>query len=535
MNDALASAFESHRAGRLSDAEQLYLRCLKVDPGNWEALHGLGVICLQQSRFSEARSHLEAVIRSAPRFVPVYNSLAVCLLAAKETEAALKALDRAVELDPGFGDVWVNRGLALRNLGQHRQAAESYGRAIVILGPQLALLVGRGECLLAIGLLHLAVEDANSALVVKPDSAEALNLRGLALLRLGQAAEAVADFERGLLIRPAYFEAAVHKGIALRDLDRVSEACEWLAKVEAAYPAAIEPRYNRALAEQDRGRYSAACGALSGVLAQRPDFAPGWIALGSVQLEMGKPGEAAAAYRQAFRLEPWNIQALSGALLCQAYLPDGGGSEQLDPTAAARMLLASGEVARDKRCSTRPRRERLRIGFVSGDFREHVTVNFLEEVLQWLDRSRFELHAFSCLNFEDGTTRRLRSMFDGWCILAADNGAARRQVDQVSPDILVDLSGHTAHNRLPLFAPRLAPLQVTWLGYWATTGLREIDYILVDPTRGEPKTTSFLPRRHGRFRRRACAFRRPLKHPISVQTLGMGGRSYSALLAIRRS
>jgi protein O-GlcNAc transferase len=334
--------------------------------------------------------------------------------------------------------------------------------------------------LLAAGRPRAALADADSALALKSDSAEVLNLRGLACLRIGEAAAAVVDFERALRSRPGYFEAAVHKGIALRHAGRLSEARDWLAKVEAAYPAAIEPRYNRALAEQDLGRYSAAYGVLSGVLGDKADFAPAWIALGSVHLEMGNPAEAAAAYRQAFRHEPWNIQALSGALLCQAYLPDSGGSVRANPADTER-VLSPKVVIRPLSRSNPQRQAKLRVGFVSGDFREHVTVNFLEGVLRCLDRSRFELQAFSCLNFEDATTRRLQSMFDGWCVLAADDETARLQVEHLAPDILIDLSGHTAHNRLSLFATRLAPLQVTWLGYWATTGLRTIDYILVDP------------------------------------------------------
>lgn len=515
MTDDLERAFDLHRAGRLEAAAQQYQLCLKIDARNWEALHGLGVVYLQQGRLDEAARCLDLVARLAPDFAVGFNSLAACRLRRSDAAEALAAVDRAVGLEPDFRDAWFNRGVALRALSRFSDAAESFlhaaalppgslgsvveaarcfasggnperslkvlQRGLLDFGPRIPLLVARGEIHLGCGRLDTALEDADAALAVGPDDASARNLRGLVHLRLGRAEQALEDFEVALKNRPDYFEAGVHKGLALRQSGRVKQSRDWLVALETRRPESLEARYNRALAEQDLGQYGEAERLLLAVVATAPRFVAAWVALGSVRLEMGQPESSASAYREAYALEPSNSGALSGALLAQAYLPDGGGDERVDPRETARVLAAGGDGDRARVAMADRSRQRLRLGFVSGDFRDHVVVHFLEGVLRHLDRSRFELIAFPTLAVEDAVTRRLRTVSAKWQVLSEDPAAAHRQVDALEPDILIDVSGHTAHNRLSLFAARAAPVQVSWLGYWATTGLREIDYIIVDP------------------------------------------------------
>ena len=125
--------------------------------------------------------------------------------------------------------------------------------------------------------------------------------------------------------------------------------------------------------------------------------------------------------------------------------------------------------------------DKIRVGFVSGDFKNHPVAFFLENVLKNFDKEKFELYAYSTISFEDETTKRLKQYFDQWLNfggLSGENVAKKVREDKIH--ILIDLSGHTAGNALGLFAYKSAPIQVSWLGYFASTALKQMDYILVD-------------------------------------------------------
>jgi hypothetical protein len=131
-------------------------------------------------------------------------------------------------------------------------------------------------------------------------------------------------------------------------------------------------------------------------------------------------------------------------------------------------------------CTAKP--ERLRIGFVSGDLRQHPVGHFLEGVLAHIDPQRLELFAYPTHNQTDELTARIKPHFAAWTpLLGLNDETAARRIQADGVHILIDLSGHTAHNRLPLFAWKPAPVQVSWLGYFATTGVAEMDYFIADP------------------------------------------------------
>src|SRR5690606_3519747 len=127
---------------------------------------------------------------------------------------------------------------------------------------------------------------------------------------------------------------------------------------------------------------------------------------------------------------------------------------------------------------------RLRLGLVSGDLVAHPVSWFLEGVLEQLaQKGTFELHAYATRPREDAVTARLKPLFHAWHkVTGLSDAALAQQIHTDEIDILIDLSGHTEHHRLPVFAWRPAPLQISWLGWWATTGLSEIDYVIADKT-----------------------------------------------------
>lgn len=140
---------------------------------------------------------------------------------------------------------------------------------------------------------------------------------------------------------------------------------------------------------------------------------------------------------------------------------------------------------------TRSDKTTLRIGFVSGDLKNHPVGYFLESILSKINKQHFELIAYKTTYFEDDLSARIKPFFTLWLDISQLNDSqAAEQIYNDKIDILIDLSGHTAMNRLPVFAIKPAPVQVSWLGYWASTGLSCIDYLITDPISTPPELQS---------------------------------------------
>ena len=203
--------------------------------------------------------------------------------------------------------------------------------------------------------------------------------------------------------------------------------------------------------------------------------------LGNTLGDLGRLDEAEASYRQAIALTPDHADAHSNLLFFQSSCAFDSAlhlKEALNYTNAISKKISSRFA--EWSCVKKP--QRLRIGFVSGDFKNHPVGYFLEGLLTQLNPSSVELFAYPTHFIEDELTTRIKPCFASWTPLfnKGDKEAARL-IHNDGIHILIDLSGHTANNRLPIFAWKPAPIQISWLGYWATTGVPEIDYVLGDP------------------------------------------------------
>jgi predicted O-linked N-acetylglucosamine transferase (SPINDLY family) len=297
--------------------------------------------------------------------------------------------------------------------------------------------------------------------------------------------EAAAAFRRAVALKPDYAEAHRNLGNALHTLGQLDGAVTAYRQALALKPDWLEAHNNLGNIFQVQGRLDEAVAAYRQVLSLKPDFAEVHNNLGTALREQGKVEEAIAAYRQALVLKPDLAEAHSNLLMTLHYVT-GISNEALFQAA-----LEFGKVF-DKRTdrasiTTAPppdaSERRLRIGYVSGDLCFHPVGYFLASVLSAHDKASFEIFCYSNSATNDAMTDRLRDASDRWTSitgLSDIDASALIKTDDI--DILIDLSGHTARNRLPLFALRPAPVQAGWLGYFGTTGLAAMDYILMDAT-----------------------------------------------------
>jgi len=454
---AFQSALQHHQAGRLAEAEALYRQILTAQPKHADALHFLGVIAQQAGRYDLGAEWIRQAILLDPNNPAAHSNLGEACRHLGRLDEAIAAYRRALELQPDLPEIHYNLGNALRERGQGGEAVAAYHRALEL----------------------------------KPGFAEACNNLGLAFRDRGQLDDAIAAYRRTLEFKPDFAAAHNNLGIALRDQGRLDDAvaaCRRALELKPDYAEACNSLGN---ALKDQGALDAAIAAYRRALELKPNSPEACNNLGNALRDSGQLDEAVGVYRHALRIEPEHATVQSNLVHALHYHPGQDGrtiSEEherwnrrfSDPL---RQLL---QPHTNDPAATR----RLRIGYVSPDFRDHAVGHYLLPLLERHDRERFEILCYSGVARPDWMTERLRALAGNWrnTVGISDDRLAE-MIREDGVDILVDLSMHSAGNRLLVFARQPAPVQVAWLAYPGGTGLRGIGYRLTDAHMDPPGET----------------------------------------------
>ena len=402
-----------------------------------------------------------------------------------QRKEALPALQKATKLLSDDAEVHNNLGNALKDIGRLDDAVASYRRALAIKPDLTEAYNNLGFVLRDLGRLDDAVASYRRALEIKPDFAIAHNNLGLALRDLGRLDDAVASFLRALEIKPDYAPAHSNLGNALRDLGRLDDAVASCCLALEIKPDLIEAHNNLGNALGDLGRLDDAVASFRRALEIKPDYAIAHLNLGNALEDLGQLDDAIASFHRALEIKPDYAEAYSNLLFLHGYHALLDPREYLSLARGWEQACVSAQdrqAAHDRTFQRPPLAgRRLRVGYVSGDYRQHAVSYFLEQLFIHHDRARIELFAYSNHGMRDAVTERLQAMAEHWIPITGEgNAAIMDRIGADSIDVLVDLSGHTAHNRLEVFARRAAPVQVTYLGYFASTGLTEMNYFIGD-------------------------------------------------------
>lgn len=320
-------------------------------------------------------------------------------------------------------------------------------------------------------------------LAVNPNHADALHLLGLVAFHDGDYAQATDWIMRALSHHESeIFYGNLGNAFAARGMR--AAAMESFRQAIALKPEYVPAHNNLGNLLRDEGRFTQAVECFETVIALQPDYAEAHNNLANALVDLGDLDAAIGAYRRALALKPGLLEARSNLLFILSYRDDLSQADYLaEAVEFGRIATANAKPWGDWRVSldARARSGPLRVGLVSGDLKTHPTGHFLESILAHIDRRRIELVAYPTRRFEDALTARIKPHCSAWTPLASMNdeqAAARIRDDRI--DLLLDLSGHMNFNRLPLFAWRPAPVQASWLGYFASTGLPAMDYVLGD-------------------------------------------------------
>ena len=319
------------------------------------------------------------------------------------------------------------------------------------------------------------------AVEMMPTKGELFSNLGNIQLALDRLPEAEASYRKCLQLDPDHVDGNFNLGILLLKTARPQEAERHLRHALRFEPGSPEILYRTAVSLLEQKQFSQAVVLLLRALTCRPDYPQAQDSLSFAYLSLGQLDKAIDAGRAAVDLRPEDPDYLGNLLFTLNYV-DGMSGESMD-LARAYGRLVSGKAGEQRfvewNIASTP--AKLRIGFVSGDFKNHPVAFFLLSLLDHIDRTRFECFAYSTIAFEDEYTQKIKADVQSWKVLTKTSDAeAARQIHADGIHILIDLAGHTGHGRLPVFSFRPAPVQISWLGYFATTGVPEMDYILAD-------------------------------------------------------
>ncbi len=435
---------------RLALAEELVNNLLRDEPNDAEAWQLLSMIALQNDDLSRAEASVQRALAVQPSYAQAHYSYGDILSRKMDYDSALKHFEQVVAINPQFAEAYYAIGNILRLRNRVDEALSSFQKAIDS-NPRIEFAyLNMGQLLGQQNKFAEAAELYKCALKHFPDSAKIYNDLGNVQVRLAQYDAAMTSMEAATRLDPTLLHPRINLGNLQLDLGKVEDGLATLRKADE-----LDPQSARA----------------------KLDIAGGLV-------KAGRQADAVPWIQASLALDPDNVDTSNFLLCALQYLPEYPRQKTFeDHVAFGERFEAPYKSEWTQRPRTVRPDKRLRVAFVSGDLCGHPVGYFLESVLAELHRKNaLDVYVYYTDSEEDALTRRLQASTDKWRVvdkLSDDDFAQQIRDDNI--DILIDLSGHTAKNRLLVFARKAAAVQVTWLGYWDTTGLRAIDYLLCDP------------------------------------------------------
>ncbi|MBW2709504.1 MAG: tetratricopeptide repeat protein [Deltaproteobacteria bacterium] len=479
------AALQLHQSGQLEKARAIYERILQHNPKHPDALHLLGVVCHQSGKNDVAVDLISRAIKIDPEQPVFYNSLGSTLNDLHRIDEAIGCYQKAIHLKPDYAEAFCSLARIFRYEGKAREAVGCCEKAIQANPNFVEPHYLMGNLFFDQGMLDQAITCYRKTVRLDPGKAEAYCNMGNAFQARSRYDDAIACYEKAIQLNPGLVEVFANMGSALKEQGRRDDAMACYEKAVALKPNYAEAFNNMGNLFESTGKLGEAAACYRKAADLKPDFAEACANMGNVLKARGDITGAIIHYQKAVELKPDYDKAHSNLIFAMHYDPsvDSGAifSESLAwwRRYGAPHISSLGVNRFDP--NSRALSKRLRIGYVSPDFRQHSVSSFFLPLLMAHDRNQTEIFCYAEVRRPDDMTARIRGLADHWrATVGWGDDAVARQIYEDRIDILVDLAGHTANSRLRVFARKPAPVQVTWLGYPGTTGMPVMDYRLTD-------------------------------------------------------
>jgi protein O-GlcNAc transferase len=512
IQQKLQQALALHQRGKLSDAAKTYEEILEQRPAYFDALHLLGVVACQMKNLNRGEELISKAIKINPNDASAYFNHGNALKDLTRFDEALASYDKAIALKPDYAAAYSSRGNALMDLNRPGEALMSYDRAIALQPDYAETYDCRGNALMGLKRCDEALASYDKAIALNAAYAKAYYNRGNALMDLKRLDEALASYDKAISLKPDYAIAYNNRGSILRALRRFDEALVSFDKAIALKPDDATAFNNRGNALTDLKSLDQALISYDEAISLKVDYAEAYYNRGNALIDLKRFDEAFLSYDKAVSVKPELFGAEGTRLLAKLRLCDWtdfdndcahlvSSVKNGKPNTGPFAFLAISSSADDQlRCAKlwvaekfppsqkagwkggQYKHDRIRVAYVSADFREHPVAYLLAGMIECHDKSRFDVTAIS-LGPDDNSAMRQRLKASSVRFIDVETFSDEQIANVVRSsevDILVNLMGFTADSRTAIFAERPAPIQANYLGYAGTMGAPYIDYILAD-------------------------------------------------------
>jgi len=436
-------ALSLHQSGKFSDAQKIYQEIIRFKPDHFDSLHLLAVSFAQTGRFQDAFAYMKKAIAIRDDLASLHNNFGNVLVKLNRLEEALQAYELALQLDSQYVDAYCNSANTYKSLDNNQEALTRYNRALELNSQFISAYVNRGDLWCSLGKFDNAVSDCQTALKIDPTSDMAHNNLGNAFFGLNKLKEAYLEYSRAFEINPNNDKALKNKANVLFHAKKYAEAIK-------AYEAilSIDP--------DSEGVY--------GMYIHSKLMVCDWT-----DLEKGIDKIRSGLVNNRKMATPFSVLSLTDEPELHEIT-----AKLYDPVSVITSVSIPQPLATEK----------IKIGYFSADFHDHATAYLMAGFFESTNKNLFEIYAFSFGDNDQGVMRsRLKNSFnDFYEVRAKSDDEILVLAHKIGLHIAVDLKGHTRGSRLSIFAKRLAPIQVSYLGYPGTLGSKCIDYLVADKT-----------------------------------------------------
>lgn len=453
-------------AGNTQEGIQKYYEALKIDTHYAPAYYNLGVVYSEMMQYDMALSFYEKAASERPMYAEAYCNMGVIYKNRGDLEAAIACYERCLAVSPNFEIAKNNMAIALTDLGTKVKLE---------------------------GDINQGVAYYKKALYYNWHYADAMYNLGVAYGEMLKFDMAIVFYELAFHFNPHCAEACNNLGVIYKDKDNLDKAVECYQLALSIKPNFSQSLNNLGVVYTVQGKIDAAASMIEKAIIANPTYAEAYNNLGVLYRDIGDITLAVNAYEQCLKIDPDSRNAGQNRLLAMNYIDEGHDDKLFEAHrdwGRRFMRLYSQYSTWDN--PKDPERS-LVIGYVSPDYFTHSVSYFIEAPLVYHDRTKYKVIVYSAVVKADAKTIKFREkvLQKGgiWRdIYGIDEKRVANMVREDQVDILVELTGHTANNKLGMMACRPAPVQVTWIGYPNTTGLPTIDYRITDSLADPPET-----------------------------------------------
>ena len=499
-----------YETGKLEDTIKCYKRVIEYRP-NFTGMHNnLGNIFRELERFDEAVLSYEKAISIDTGFVEGYYNLGITLQELKQLDNASVNYKKAIEIKPNYPEAFNNLGALYKELKDFDSSIKSYQKAIDIKHDYAEAFNNLGILYKELGQLDKAVESHENAININPKYDEAHNNLGILFMELGQLESAIESYKSAIKANKNFIEAINNLGLVLMNLGQIEEAIKYYQKALKINPSFALTYNNLGVAYKNLHSHDAASKCFQKSIALEPKYSDALCNYGHLLTEMDNLQDALANYEHAFAIKP-DADYLLGTIihtkmhLCiwneysnnlnelQAQINDG--QKRIDAFSFMALIddpEIQGKVSKIylkvkyprsnllPQIKNHPKHNKIKIGYFSGDFREHPVSYLTAELYETHDRNQFEVHAFSYgPDTNDEMNLRIKAGVDHFHDVRE---MSHKEIATLSRsleiDIAVDLSGATHSSKTEVFAMLAAPIQTSYIGWLGTMGADYYDYLI---------------------------------------------------------